>query len=243
MKIDFISNPPLKRVVLDLQFKKEIVLTVSDASIIFDNIKEIYPEEPNLFLLPPIVPGDKIEMPMGPLRYSDENNKRILEFSRSSLRFTFTEYNNWETLRDQLLSIILTIKSIIKKKVFSRIVLTYYNEFLLEVEDFVFEENFNINLSKPESWDLKFHDIFLGIVPYEEGNKKVVLRLRARGVKEDKYIYTLETSLINRNEEIMIERPLLTSFFNEIHDLVELYFIQLIKDTKIQKLIGMSIQE
>ncbi len=243
MKIDYMSNPPLKRVVLDLQFKKEIVLTVSDASTIFDNIKDTFSEEPNLFLLPPIVPGDKIEMPMGPLRYSDENNKRILEFSRSSIRFTFTEYNNWETLREQLLSIILPIKSIIKNEVISRVVLTYFNEFLLEVEDFVFEENFNINLSKPDSWDLKFNDIFIGIVPYEQENKKIVLRLRARGIKDNKYIYTLETSLINRNEEILIEKSLLTSFFNEIHDLVELYFIQLIKDTNIQKIIGMSIQE
>lgn len=242
-KIIDIHYPPLIKVILELYFENNIELTLSEATKVFEKINKEYTREPKLVLLPPIKPGEKIDLPIGGLRYSDIDNKKVLQIGRNFIVFSFTEYSRWDELLSHLMKIILNLKDILKVAKINQLYLTYVDEFNVDVEGFSFADNFNVKIEKPENWKIHYHDYYLGIVPFEEKGKKIVLRLKGRGIKDEKYNFTLETAFINKTETIPIEEDNLKSYLDSAHDLIISHFIDLIDNTDLKKKIGMFLEE
>jgi len=244
MKIDYIKNPPLQKVIIEFHFPNDFALKISDASKISEALEGKYNNEPNIFLLPQITPGQEVKFPMGGnLRYSSNDNSKIINIGRNFLIFTFTKYENWELLSGQLIEILIKLHEALEIIDISKVKITYVDEFRIEKEDFKFIENFQIDIKLPGDWGLFFHDFYLGIVPFENDYKKMVLRLKGLGISEDnKYIFSLETLFISKNLEMKIEKEKITSYLNEAHELIEIYFIDLLNQTKLKEKIGMYLE-
>ena len=244
MKIDHIVIPPLKKVIIELSFENDIELKVSDISGITAALEEHYSVEPNLLLLPRIIPGQEIKFPIGgDLRYSDAENEKILRIGKDFLVFTYTKYDNWEILRAQLIKSLMSITNTLNLKEISEVKITYINEFKIKKDPvFIFKDNFNITTDIPKRWDLHYHDFFLGIVPFENDEKKIVLRLRGVGLKDENFVFVLETSFISKNLTLRMEGETLKQYLTMAHDEIEIYFIELLEGTELKKQIGMFLE-
>lgn len=240
MNIKYIRHPPLKRVILELNFTEDFQLKISDPSLIYEKIKKYFDIEPTLGLIPP--KGRKFEVHLSTLRYSSTDDKRILELGSNFIVFTFNEdYTGWDTLRDIINSILNGIDEIIKFSSINNISLTYIDEFLLSKENFRINDYFNIIISN--KINVLFDDFHLGIVPIEEENKKVVIRLKARKGTESQYFFILESVFIARNIGFRVGSSEFLSLLNHAHQNIEYVFIVLLLDKKIQEQIGMIVEE
>lgn len=241
-KIIKIREVPLDRVKLRLIFSKDFNLNISKAGILSRELKDFYPREPNLVLLPLLKPGQEIDLPpMGTLRFSNDVQNSI-EFGKNFLIFIFTEYYDWNQLKNKILEIISRLIKSLDLKQIIQLEFTYIDKFILQREDFRFKDYFTLNFNIPENWDILPHDIFVGIVPYQEDNIKIILRLRNLNVKNKEELgFTLETVYIHRKAFINLEEGKLESILTNAHDWMEQYFIEFLTEEYKNKL-GMEIK-
>lgn len=239
MRIKYIRYPPLKRVILELNFTEDFQLKVSDTSFIYDKIKRDFEIEPTLGLIPP--KGRKFELHLSTLRYSNEDNKRILEIGSNFIIFTFNkDYAGWDTLRDIINNSLNGLDEVFKFSSIKNIFLTYIDDFLLSKEDFRIEDYFNIVISN--KIEVLFNDFHLGIVPIEKENRKGVIRLKARSGEENQYLFILESVFLGRNLGYKVGSSEFLSFLDQAHQNIEKFFIDLLLDKKIQEQIGMIVE-
>ena len=241
-KIITIKNIPLEKVVLRLEFSDDFDLTVGVAGILSQKLKEYFPREPNLVLLPILKTGQQIDLPpMGPLRFFDENQNAI-EFGKNYVNFIFKEYDNWSSLLSKILIILSILIETLNLKQLQTIHLTYNDIFSIPKQDFRFKDYFTLNLNIPQNWDVLPHDIIIGIVPYQKENIKIILRLRnAKGKTPDDYGFSFETVYINRNALLDVKKANLNDALTYAHDYLEQYFIELITEDFKERL-GMEIK-
>jgi uncharacterized protein (TIGR04255 family) len=242
MKIEFIREPPLKKVIIELHFNKNFELKVSETAELFNKIKYLYPNEPTLGLVPPR--GQKFELHLSALRFSDNENEKSIEIGQNFIILTTIKYSRWENLRNETLDILFELCEILKFDEISNVFITYIDEFEVEKKkEFIFEDYFNIILQKAGKWDIDFSDFHLGLVPFRENNKKIVLRIRSTKDLPEIYKFSVETVFISRSNKIKFERETLTKFLDYGHDKINSYFAQLIYNTLLHNKIGMKVQE
>lgn len=236
-----IKKPPLDRIIIRILFSEDLRLNVSISGEIAKKIKDSYPNEPNLVLLPILRPGMKIDLPpMGPLKFTDEKNFNWIEIGKDYIIFTFTEYFNWAEVLEKSINIIFILKENLDLKEVIDVQMKYVDKFIFLKEDFRFKDNFTINFDKPEILKILPHDFFIGIVPHEDDNKKLVLRLK--GIEEGNNLkYNLETEFISKNLKLEIEKEDLANYLTEAHDLIEQYFIEFLTEDLRNK-IGMELK-
>lgn len=230
-KIIKIKEIPLEKVVLRLEFSEDFDLSIGDAGVLSQKLKEFYPREPNLVLLPILKAGQQIDLPpMGPLRFFDENQNAI-EFGKNYVIFIFEEYGDWESLITKILKILSILVEILNLKQILALNLTYNDIFSIPKQNFRFKDYFTLNLKIPNNWDVLPHDLIIGIVPYQRKNIKIVLRLRnAKGKTSDDYGFSFEAIYIHRNVLFDIKKADLNKILTNAHDYLEQYFIELITD-------------
>ena len=51
MRIEYIRNPPLKKVIIEFHFEKVFDLKISEVAVLYNRIQEIYSIEPNVGLV------------------------------------------------------------------------------------------------------------------------------------------------------------------------------------------------
>lgn len=241
-KIIKIKDIPLEKVVLRLEFSEDFDLTVGGAGILSQKLKEYFPREPNLVLLPILKVGQQIDLPpMGPLRFFDENQNAI-EFGKNYVIFIFEEYDDWTSLLSKILTILSILIEILNLKQLQTLDLTYKDIFSIPKQDFRFKDYFTLNSNTPKTWDVLPHDMIIGIVPYQNNNIKIILRLRhAKGKTPDDYGFSFEAVYINRNALLDIKKADLNNVLTLAHDYLEQYFIELITEDFKERL-GMEIK-
>lgn len=241
MRIEYIRNPPLKKVIIEFHFEKVFDLKISEVAVLYNRIQEIYSIEPNVGLVP--VKGKSFEIRLGTLRYSDEENKKFFEIGENFVIFSTTEYSRWKILRDEILGVLFKIDDLLKGGEIINIFITYIDEFNIDKEDFVFEDNFSIKLLKMKNWKIDFSDFHLGLVPFKENEKKIILRIKSREDLPEKYRFSVETVFISRSIQIKMDREILKQYLDSGHDKINSYFAELIYNTQLQEKIGMKIEE
>jgi len=241
MRIQYIRNPPLKKVIIEFQFEKVFELKVSAVAILYNRIQEIYNIEPNIGLFPK--KGKSFRISLGTLRYSDEENKKSFEVGENFIIFSTIEYSRWEILRDEILGVLLKIDDLLKGGVIINIFITYIDEFNVEKDGFVFERNFMINLTDKPNWKIDFSDFHLGLVPFKDNGKKVILRIKSNEDLPDNYRFSVETVFISRENQIKMDMDILKKSLDSGHELISSYFAELIYNTQLQEKIGMIIEE
>lgn len=241
-KIIKIRDVPLEKVILRLIFSEDFNLTISETGALSKELKSFYPREPNLVLFPLLKPGQTIDLPpMGPLRFNDDNQNSI-EFGKNYLMFSFNEYYDWKQLIDKILDIMSVLIDILNLKQIIELQFTYIDNFIVPKENFRFRDYFNLNFNIPDNWDILPHDIFVGIVPYEKDNIKVVLRFRSfKTENKDELGFSFETVYIHRKAFINLEEINLKNTLTNAHDWMEQYFIELLTEEYRNKL-GMEIE-
>lgn len=241
MRIEYIRNPPLKKVIIEFHFEKSFDLKISEVAVLYNRIQEIYSIEPNVGLLP--LKGKRFEIRLGTLRYSDEVNKKFFEIGENFVIFSTTEYSRWNVLRDEILGVLFKIDDLLKGGEIINIFITYIDEFNVDKEDFVFDDNFSIKLLKMKNWKIDFSDFHLGLVPFKENGKKIILRIKSREDLPDVYKFSVETVFISRSIQIKMDREILKKYLDLGHDKISSYFAELIYNTQLQEKIGMRIEE
>jgi len=241
MRIEYIRNPPLKKVIIEFHFEKVFDLKISEVAVLYNRIQDIYSIEPNVGLVP--LKGKRFEIRLGTLRYSDELNKKSFEIGENFVIFSTTEYSRWKVLQDEILGVLFKIDDLLKGGEIINIFITYVDEFIVDKEGFVFEDNFSIRLPKKKNWKIDFSDFHLGLVPFKENGKKIILRIKSREDLPDIYKFSVETVFISRSIQIKTEREFLKQYIDLGHDLINSYFAELIYNTQLQEKIGMKIEE
>ncbi|MFX1295483.1 MAG: TIGR04255 family protein [Promethearchaeota archaeon] len=245
-KIKKIRNPPLERVVLQLDFSEDFSLNLSKAGEIPNKVAEFYNREPYLVLLPIIAPGQAIEIPpMGPLRFSDQENKNWLEIGKKHIIFTFKKYIDWPWLLERILNIIFILKEILEFKSIDNTFLTYINKFNFQKDGFDFDKFFTVFLKKPGNWEILPHDIFIGILPIDEDNEKIILRLKSlKDIKKTDEIlqFTSEIVYLNRGVLIPVKKDKLKIYLTHAHDQIINYFIEFLTQEH-HKILGLEIED
>lgn len=241
MKIDFIREPPLKRVILEIYFSVDFGVTVRQASKIYENIKEVYDIEPNLVLIPPL--GESFNFKLGALRYASSDKKRAIEFGKRFITFITTEYTRWANLKDEILNNILDFKEILGLSELDKIFITYQDEFVIKKEAFVLEDNFNIWIQNKSTWDIDYSDFSLGFVPYKdkENNNKIVFRIKSREKSSEEFIFNVDTVFSSRDNPVQVIKEDIEHLLDKGHNLINSHFAELLYETKIQDRIGMKI--
>jgi len=239
-RIKYLPPPaPLERVILEFYFNDEFNLNLTDAAKIAQNVTQ-FKREPNLVLLPKLLPNETIEFPaMGRLKFSDEENKNWLEIGKDHILFIFSEYTRWKELIFNLIENLFKLKEILKFKTLKEIRISYIDKFTFKSEDFLFEKYFTISLNKPGNWKIYPHDIFIGILPYEEENKKLIMRLRSLpNIKKDsdEFEFQLESILIDRNVNLIIEKEKLIDYLTNAHDLIITHFVEILTEEHQKKM-------
>ena len=116
--------------------------------------------------------------------------------------FIFNKYEKWIRELPKIIHVYSALIEATEMPNISKIVLTYIDVFEISIDGFEYNNYFTFPIiNKENNWDIKFHDLFLGFVPsedYEDEDEekpkiKTVLRLKSRGIKEEKYIFRLES--------------------------------------------------
>lgn len=241
MRIEYIRNPPLKKVIIQFHFEKVFDLKISEVAVLYNRIQDIYNIEPNMGLVP--LKGKSFEIRLGTLRYSDEANKKFFEIGENFVIFTTIEYSRWDILRDEILGVLFKINDLLKGGEIINLFITYIDEFNIDKEDFVFGDNFTIKLLKKKNWKIDFSDFHLGLVPFNENGKKIILRIKSRENLPDKYRFSVETVYISRSIQIKMDIGILKQYLDSGHEKISSYFAELIYNTQLQEKIGMKIEE
>lgn len=243
MKIEYIREKPLKRVILEFFFSQDFGVTITQAGNIYGILKEVYDIEPNLVLVPPI--GQSFNFKLGTLRYASSDQKRAIEFGKKFITFITIEYSKWLNLKEVILKYLLAFKEILGLSEIENIFITYQDEFTISKEAFVLEDNFNICIQDKNKWNIDYSDFSLGFVPFkdEESNRRIVFRIKSREKSDEDYVFNVDTIFSSRDNSIQVIQEELEKILELGHNLVNSYFAELLYDTKIQEKIGMKIEK
>jgi len=235
------KEAPLESVNIKVHFSKELWLDVSKAGKLAEMLKPYYVQEPNLVLLPLLKIGQTIDIPvLHNLRFLDEQGLNWLELGKDFIIFNSKKYSFWTDYLEIILNSIIIFKEITGISEILDIHMTYIDTFRFPKEDFKLNDYFSLSIKIPEDWKIKPHDFFIGIVPYEDKNRKIILRLKGTTDKDD-LLYRLETVSIGTDLKIPIEKEKLSNYLSETHDIIEHYFIEYLTEEFLSKL-GIIIQ-
>lgn len=236
-KITHFYKKTLNKFVVTLNFSNDFIVNIKEIGKIAENIDEFYPIVPRIALMPKI--GEQISF--GPLFFYDNDAKTSsVQIGRNSIAFVFNEYDSWEKEMGKILKVLHEINQIINLPKLILINLTYIDYFKIPTINFDLSKYFTVPIKPTNDWDIKYHDFFLGIVPFEDQSdkeiKKVVLRLRGIGKENENYKFSLESVFIMRNLSIQIEEELFKIYLNDAHDLIETFFIEFLTQEYQEKL-------
>lgn len=234
----------LNKFVININFNEDFKsLDVNDLAHVATEIKNEYPVAPKFLLMPK--PGETVDL--GPLRFENkisEEKINSLQIGRNFLVFIFEKYDSWDVELSKILNVINNTKNILEFSEINRIQLNYIDNFSFPIENFNFSRYFAAPINFTNNWEIKYHDFFLGIVPYEEINQneksKVVMRLRGVGIQDNNYKFTLETVFIMRN--LNLDVSILQSYLEKAHDIIETYFIEFLTP-EYQEELGLKYEE
>jgi len=192
-------------------------------------IEEYYPTRPILGLLKRRL----TEIHLAPFTFWDENKKNRVEIGQDYLAFTFSDYLKWERELPKVLKVVTALSDILELPNISKIVLTYVDIFPIPRKLFIYNKYFTMpNFDFEHEWKIKFYDVNLGFVPFEEGKKKIVLRFKSipKNHTEINYNFRLETVGSVDNFSMAPDPEILQSHLDDCHDRIEDYFINFLTD-------------
>lgn len=217
----------LETFTVSLTYEKDIIgIKIDNITPLADKISKVYKNKPLLGLLK----RRFTEITLGHLRFYDEKKINYVEVGKDFLVFAFNNYSKWEKELPKILQVFDALNEYVELPNINKIVLTYIDIFNISLEDFQYNKYFSFPKFVNEfEWDIKFHDIYLGFVPYEEVShnekKKIVLRLKSGGIESEKFIFRLETVGSVDDFKMEPQSNLLKQYLDDCHDKIEDYFI------------------
>lgn len=217
----------LETFTVSLTYEKDIVgIEIDNITPLADKISKVYKKKPLLGLFK----RRFTEIQLGHLRFYDEKRLNYVEVGKDFLVFVFNKYSKWEKELPKILQVFDALNEYVEIPNINKIVLTYIDIFNISLEDFQYNRYFSFPKFVNEfEWDIKFHDIYLGFVPYEEVSqdekKKIVLRLKSGGIESEKFIFRLETVGSVDDFKMEPQSNLLKQYLDDCHDKIEDYFI------------------
>ena len=202
-----------------------------------EKINKFYPDNPILGLLK----RRPSQINIGTLTFKDEKKINLVEIGQDFLSFIFNQYEKWETELSKIIHVFTALTESVKTPKIIKIVLTYTDIFQIPVEDFQYNDFFSVpNFDNDFGWGIKFHDIYLGFVPYEEDleseKRKITFRLRSRGIQNNDHVFGLETVGSIDNFIMDPEPNKLKEHLDRCHEKIEDYFINFLTDQYKEKL-------
>jgi len=220
-------DPSLETFNVSINYERDLSgVELDKISPLGNKIGQYYPIKPKLGL----IKRRPIELiKLGYMQFMDSDKLNYVNLGEDFIDFVFNKYVKWDRELPKIIHVFEALNEATEIPNIAKIVLTYIDLFEIPIEDFSYNNYFTFPIINNEKWDIKFQDIFIGFVPYEESSeidkKKVVLRLRSRGIKEEKYILSLETVGSIDNCSIESRSNILKNYLRECHDRIEDYFI------------------
>ncbi|MBD3351075.1 MAG: TIGR04255 family protein [Candidatus Lokiarchaeota archaeon] len=233
--LGWLGSPPLLMFNLLIKFEKDIKVLLSDGKTISQCVQKYYQNEPSLQMSrqKEIKIPTKLFAGQG-LTYSDNEGKNSFTVGKDFLRFQFKQYPNWNTILKQVSDILFKLKGELGLKVIAEISLLYIDRFIVKNKNNVINKNFNLEIEFPLSYEIDYTDFTFGYVVKKTKDMKFIQRLKGRvnekELEENQIYYILENDYrCNKNIQISTIDNF-KKFITSIHDEINDYFIDLIKD-------------
>ncbi len=226
-KIKEFIDKTLETFTVSVNYEKDLSgIDLEKISPLGDKIGHYYPNKPKLGLFKRR-PTELIRL--GHLQFMDSDKLNYVILGEDFIDFIFNKYEKWERELPKIIHVFEALNEATEVPNIAKIVLTYIDVFEIPIDNFSYNDYFTFPIINNEDWNIAFHDIFIGFVPYEESSetekKKIVLRLKSRGIKDEKYILSLETVGSIDNCSILPQSDLLKKHLKECHDGIIDFFI------------------
>lgn len=243
-KIKEFIDKTLETFIVSINYEKDLSgIDLEKISPLGNQIGHYYSNKPKLGL---IKRRPKELIRLGHLQFMDSDKLNYVNLGEDFIDFIFNKYEKWERELPKIIHVFEALKEATDVPNIAKIVLTYKDVFEIPKENFSYNDYFTFPIINNGDWNIKFHDIFIGFVPYEElsetEKEKIVLRLKSRGIKDDKYILSLETVGSVDNCSIIPNSDLLKKYLEESHDRIEDFFISFLSP-QYQAEKGLEIEE
>ncbi len=231
-KIKHFIDISLEKFIVAINYADDLKgIKLEEISPLGDEIGKHYSNKPVLGLFKRR-PTDLIQL--GHLRFTDSNNKNYVNLGMDFLDFIFNEYDKWERELPKIIDVFSALINVTEVPDISKIVLTYIDKFEIPVDGFNYNDFFTFPIINNDEWDIIYENIFIGFVPhiddFNEGEIKVVIRIRSRGIKDEKYIFGVETVGSFDNYNFSPNPEILTKILEECHARIEDIFIRFLTD-------------
>lgn len=216
-------------------------ISISKVTELANKLKKYYPQEPRLFLMPS--PGQKFEIGLSPLVFTNPNNRNQIQIHRDFVQFIFTEYDSWKIEFDKIIYIIDLLKEYFQFNNTKSIQLTSIDSFLLPTDNFKLEKYFSFSINS--EFDMHYEDFHYGFVPHleplEEGLRKVVIKIRGVGIEKKDFKFVIETSFFLKDTTIEVNSMNFKNELNNAHSLLDTAFILSLEE-KYKDKIGLIVE-
>jgi len=234
-KIVKFGNKTLQNFYVNLSFEEKFrFLEIRNLAQLLEKTKTLYPVFPKIGLFPQLPQETTINI--GPLTFFDEENMNSVQIGQDFIIFSFKEYSSWRKELKKILSFLKIASEELSLPKIRKIVMTYVNQFKIPKFDFNFNDYFSYPIfDKSVGWNTHFHDIFLGIVPYEETTetkikKKGVLRFKSGVAIQEDLIFNLESVFSYENISVDCSNGLLVTYLDDAHRCVIDIFVTFITE-------------
>jgi len=234
----------LERFTVSLSYASDVVgIEIEKVKPLSDKINKFYPKNPILGLLK----RRPSQIQVGTLTYKDEDKVNFVEVGQDFLSFTFNKYEKWGTELSKIIHVFNSLIESVEVPNIIKIVLTYTDVLKIPIEDFKYNDYFTVpDFTNEFGWNIKFHDIYLGFVPYEEEfeseKRKITFRLRSRGIHNNQYIFGLETIGSVDNFIMEPDPNKLKDHLDICHESIEDHFISILTE-QYREIIGLIVDE
>ncbi len=222
----------LEKFIVNLSYEKDLLGIRTDLiSPLSEEIGEVFPEAPLLGLLKRRL----TEVHIGHLRYYDEEKINYVDVGQDFLVFVFNKYTRWSKELKKIIHVFNALNKYVEVPNITKVVLTYVDIFKIDEENFNFNDYFTFPIfNNGPDWDIKFHDINIGIVPFEvrseKEKRKTVIRLRSRPQEANKFVFSLET--VGSIDDLIMqpESSVLEGYLEDCHDRIIDTFLTILTD-------------
>ena len=238
-----IKNPPLKTFRIDFKFKKPEKISFEMMGKVEKLLEKDYPNIPSIDILEypfDVQTAIKLPIQIGPIRFLNEEKKGHVQLFSNGLIFIFTEYSNWDNIKDHIIDLVLDSCKILKLNNIEQFRMEYNDEFTFLKKEFDLRNYFSLNINKPEKWNVDFNDFHIGIKINTQENDKFIIRLRGLPSKEkESFLFRLESLFIKNRTFLIDERSILMNELNKTHDIIINYFFNIMSEN-LKRILGVE---
>ena len=240
-----IKNPPLKSFRIDFKFNKPEIISLEMMAKVEVLLKHDYPNVPSIDIIEyPFDVPTKANFPIqiGPIKFLNEAKTGQIQFYSDGLIFVFTEYSSWNEIKESIIKILIELCEILKINEVEQFRMQYFDEFYFPSNDFELKNYFNLNSNYPSNWEIDYQDFHTGIKILTNEDHKYIIRLRGLpSKKEDNFFFRLESIYIRKFFFSIESRQELISELDEIHGIMDDYFINIMSE-KLKQILGVEIK-